>query len=69
MIHLGTQSTPNAVLEIEGYLGLAEEKNNVLNVLKSAATAAGAGAGGMILVTNSVKTGRRLVMLQVELKC
>jgi hypothetical protein len=46
---------PKAALEIEGYLGLAEE-SNVVNVLKTAAA-----AGGTVLVTNSVKTGRRLV--------
>jgi hypothetical protein len=56
---------PNAVLEIEGYLGLAEE-NNVLNVFLKSAVA----AGGMILVTNLVKTGRRLVMFKiVVMKC
>ena len=51
---------PNAVLEIEGYLGLGEE-NNVLNMLKSAAA-----AGGTVLITNSVKTKRRrLVMFKI----
>jgi hypothetical protein len=46
---------PNAVLEIEGFVGLAEE-SKVLSKLKNAAL-----AGGTVLVTESVNKGRRLV--------
>lgn len=44
---------PNAVLEIEGFLGI-DEKANVVSALKDAAA-----AGGTVLVVESVKKGRR----------
>lgn len=47
---------PMQVFIIEGYLGSAEE-SNMVNVLKTAAA-----AGGTVLVTNSVKTGRTITI-------